>query len=80
MIKKGMIFFIGFLCGWAMFSIGVKNGVCQLSMSPSISFSADSSSFYFFDRDDAKIYKYNIQGKLIHTYIVKELGKDFSYK
>lgn len=78
--KKAVIFFAGFLCAWAIFSMGVKKGNCQTNISPNILFSADSSNFYFLDKDEFRIYKYNIQGKLIHIYIIKELGKDFLSK
>ncbi len=78
--KKAFIFFIGFLCAWVIFSIGVKKGACQINISPNILFSADNSNFYFLDRDESKVYKYNTQGKLTRTYIIKELGKDFLYK
>jgi hypothetical protein len=80
MVKKALIFFIGFLCAWILFSVGMNRGVCQTSLPPNVSFYADSSNFYFFDRDDSKIYKYSTQGKFTHTYIVKELGKDFISK
>jgi len=60
--------------------MGVKKGACQINIPPSVSFSADSSNFYFFDRDESKIYKYNAQGKLSRVYVVKELGKDFASK
>ncbi|MEK7868042.1 MAG: hypothetical protein AAB157_01560 [Candidatus Omnitrophota bacterium] len=78
--KKAFIFFIGFLCAWVIFSIGVKKGACQINISPNILFSADNSNFYFLDRDESKVYKYNTQGKLTRTYIIKELGKDFLFK
>ena len=75
--KKAFIFFIGFLCAWILFSMGIKRGACQTNLSPNISFSADSSNFYFLDRDESMIYKYNMQGKLTRAYTIKELGKDF---
>ena len=78
--RKVFIFFIGFLCAWVIFSMGVKKGACQINIPPNILFSADNSNFYFLDRDESRIYKYNMQGKLTHTYIIKELGKDFLYK
>ncbi len=80
MLKKILIFSIGFLCAWAIFSMGVKKGACQINIPSNILFSADNSNFYFLDKDESKIYKYNMQGKLTHTYIIKELGKDFLYK
>ena len=43
-------------------------------------FSGDSSNLYFFDRDDARVYKYNTQGKLTRAYTIKELGKDLALK
>lgn len=80
MLKKILIFSIGFLCAWIIFSIGLKKGACQINMPQNIYFSGDSSNLYFFDRDDAKIYKYNTQGKITRTYTVKELGKDLILK
>ena len=79
-LKRVFIFFIGFICAWIIFSMGIKKGACQINISPNISFSGDSSNLYFFDRDDATIYKYNTQGKLTRTYTVKELGKDLILK
>ncbi|MDP2920920.1 MAG: hypothetical protein Q8O12_00930 [Candidatus Omnitrophota bacterium] len=76
MLKKILVFSIGFICAWIIFSIGLKKGACQINIPQNISFTADSSNFYFFDRDEAKIYKYNTQGKLTQTYTVKELGKN----
>jgi len=78
--KKAFIFIIGFLCAWILFSMGIKKGACQINLSPNISFSSDNSNFYFLDRDESKIYKYNAQGKLTRTYIIKELGKDLLSK
>ncbi|MDP2981329.1 MAG: hypothetical protein Q8N67_04630 [Candidatus Omnitrophota bacterium] len=75
--KKAFIFFIGFLCAWSLFSMGIKIGTCQTNLPPNVSFSADSSNFYFLDRDESKIYKYSTQGKLTRIYVIKELGKDF---
>jgi hypothetical protein len=78
--KKIFIFFIGFLCAWVIFSMGVKKGACQINILPNILFSADNSNFYFLDRDESKVYMYNLQGKLSHTYIIIVLGKVFLYK
>ena len=78
--KKAFMFFIGFLCAWVIFSAATKKGACQINIPPGVSFSVDGSNFYFFDRDEAAIYKYNTQGKLIHTYVLKELGKDLVSK
>lgn len=77
MLKRVLIFSIGFLCAWAMFSMGLQKVTCQTNMSANVLFSADSSNFYFLDKDESKVYKYNTQGKLIRTYTIKELGKDF---
>ena len=78
--KKVVIFFIGFLCAWVIFSMGIKKGTCQINIPSNIYFSGDSSNLYFFDRDEALVYKYNTQGKLTRTYRVKELGKDLLLK
>ena len=75
--KKAFIFFMGFLCAWILFSTGIKRGVCQTNLPLNVSFSAGSSNFYFLDRDESRIYKYNMQGKLTRAYTIKELGKDF---
>lgn len=80
MLKKAFIFFIGFLCAWIIFSMGIKKGVCQVNTPSNIYFSGDSTNIYFFDKDEFKIYKYNTQGKLTRTYTVKELGKDLLLK
>ncbi len=76
MLKKILVFSIGFLCAWIIFSIGLKKGACQISLPQNIYFSGDSSNLYFFDKDEAKVYKYNTQGKLTRAYTIKELGKD----
>ena len=80
MLKKVLIFSIGFLCAWIIFSIGLKKGACQVNIPQNIYFSGDNSNLYFFDRDDATVYKYNTQGKLTRTYVIKELGKDLVLK
>ena len=80
MLKKVLIFSIGFLCAWIIFSIGLKKGACQVNIPQNIYFSGDSTNLYFFDRDDATVYKYNTQGKLTRTYVIKELGKDLVLK
>ena len=79
--KKIIIFsIIGFICAWVIFLMSVKKGACQINISPGMSFSADSSSLYFFDRDEGRVYKYNTHGKIVHTYVIKELGKDLQSK
>jgi len=80
MLKKILIFSIGFLCAWIIFSIGLKKVACQINIPQNVYFSGDSSNLYFFDRDEARVYKYNTQGKLTRTYTVKELGKDLVSK
>lgn len=77
MLKKLLIFSIGFLCAWILFSMNIKKLTCQMNLSPNLSFSADNSNLYFLDRDESKIYKYNTQGKLTRSYTIEELGKDF---
>lgn len=78
--KKVLIFFIGFLCAWILFSIGIKRGACQINPPSNISFSTDNSNLYVLDKDESRIYKYNSQGKLTRTYTIKELGKDLVSK
>ena len=80
MFKKILVFSLGFLCAWILFSMGIKKGTCQMNLSPNLSFSADNSNLYFLDRDESRIYKYSTQGKLTHIYVIKELGKDFLFK
>ena len=42
----------------------------------SVSFSGESNVIYFLDRDNAKLYRYNVQGRLTRSYTIKELGKN----
>ena len=79
-LKKGLIFFIGFLVALILFSAGMKKGACQINIPPGVSFSADSAGIYFFDREEARIYKYSTQGRLLRIYVIKELGKDLQSK
>ena len=75
MAKKVFVFLMGFLCA-IILSMPIKKGVCQSSIPSNISFSADSNSIYFLDRDEARLYRYNTQGKVTRIYNIKELGKD----
>jgi hypothetical protein len=80
MLKNILMVSIGFLCALIVFSATIKKAICQTNMSSNVSFSVDNSSFYFFDKDGSKVYKYSLQGKLIHTYVIKELGNDLVSK
>lgn len=71
-----LIFAIGFLCAWILFSASLKNANGEYSVPNSVSFSGENNVIYFFDRSEAKLYRYNTQGRLTRTYILKELGKD----
>lgn len=82
MVKENRIFIfaaivlcIAFLC-----SIYVNRAICQNNIPSNISFSAESNSMYFLDRDEGKVYRYNIQGKITRIYTIKELGKDLALK
>lgn len=78
--NKIIIFAIGVLCAWILFSVSSRTAVCQTSIPSSIAFSGESNVIYFLDRDNAKLYRYNMQGRLTRTYTVKELGKDLQLK
>lgn len=75
-----LIFTIGFLCAWVLFSAPLRNADSQSGVPSSISFSGENNVIYFFDRAEAKLYRYNTQGRLTRTYILKELGKDLQSK
>ena len=75
-----MVFIIGFLCAWILFSASSKKAICQSGIPSSVAFSGESNVLYFLDRDAAKLYRYNIQGRLTRTYTIKELGKDLESK
>ncbi|MBU1147847.1 MAG: hypothetical protein KKD11_05780 [Candidatus Omnitrophica bacterium] len=72
-MAKAYIFIVGFLCAWVLFS---KIAVGQSSMPSNVTFSGESNVIYFLDRDTATLYRYNTQGKLTRSYVIKELGKD----
>ncbi|MBU1852542.1 MAG: hypothetical protein KJ957_00675 [Candidatus Omnitrophica bacterium] len=78
MVKENriVIFIIGFLFAWILFSSSSRNAIGQSTLPSSIAFSGESNVMYFLDRDNAKIYRYNTQGRLTRIYTVKELGKD----
>lgn len=80
MVKENriLIFIVGFLCAALAFSVCSKKGTCQNAIPQNISFAAESNTMYFLDRDQGKIYRYNIQGKLSKVYTIKELGKDLT--
>ena len=75
-----MIFLIGILCAWILFLFSSRKAMCQDPVPASISFSGESNATYFLDRDNAKLYRYNIQGRLTRTYTIGELGKDLQSK
>lgn len=77
MVKQNriLIFIIGFLCAWILFSAFSEKAICQSGIPSSVSFSGESNVIYFLDRADAKLYRYDTQGRLTRTYIIKEIGK-----
>lgn len=74
--NKILVFIIGFICAWILFSVYSKNAVSQNTLSPNVSFSGQSNVIYFLDRGESKLYRYNVQGRLTATYTIRELGKD----
>jgi hypothetical protein len=68
------------VCTTLSIALFLQKAHSQPALSGNISFAAESNSMYFLDRDEAKVYKYNIQGKLVRIYTVKELGKDLLLK
>lgn len=82
MVKENRIFIFVVLviCIAFLGSLYVKRAVCQNSIPSNISFSADSNSMYFLDKDEGKVYRYNTQGKITRIYTIKELGKDLALK
>ena len=78
MIKENrvLIFAIGFLCAWSLFLIPSKKAISQPSIPSSVTFSGESNVIYFLDREYAKLYRYNIQGRLTRSYTIEELGKN----
>lgn len=82
MVKENriLIFIIGVLCAWILFSASSKKVVGEPVIPPSVSFSGESNVIYFLDRANAKVYKYNVQGRLTRSYIIEELGKDLRLK
>lgn len=78
--KRIPVFIIGFLCAWILFSVSLKKAACESSLASNISFSGESNVIYFLDRSNAKLYRYNTQGRLTRTYTIKELGKDLGLK
>jgi len=78
MVKENriLIFLIGLLCAWILFSAYSEKASCQSALPSNISFSGESNVIYLLDRDNAIIYRYNTQGRLTRSYIIEELGKD----
>ncbi|MFC1667557.1 hypothetical protein ACFL0P_06865 [Candidatus Omnitrophota bacterium] len=82
MVKENrlLIFVIGLLCAWILFSAFSKKAICQSAIPSSVSFSGENNVMYFLDRANAKIYRYSVQGRLTRTYTIEELGKDLRRK
>ena len=82
MVKESriLIFIIGFLCAWILFSANSKKATGQSLIPPSVAFSGESNVIYFLDRENAILYRYSAQGRMTRSYIIKELGKDLQSK
>lgn len=82
MVKEGriLIFIIGFLCAWILFFANSKKAVGGPLIPSSVAFSGESNVIYFLDRQRAMLYRYNTQGRMTRSYIIKELGKDLRLK
>lgn len=82
MVKENriLILIIGLVGICILFSVYSEKAVCQNPLPPNISFSGESNTMYFLDRDASTLYRYNIQGKLTRVYLIKELGKDLEFK
>ena len=82
MVKENriLIFIIGFLCAWILFSNFSGEAVCQDALPKNISFSGESNVIYFLDRDTSTLYRYSTQGRLTRSYVIEELGKDLQSK
>ncbi len=78
MFKKLSIFFIGALCAWALFFICGKKANSQDILPSNLYFVADNNALYFLDKDNAKIYLYNNSGRFMRSFVITELGKNFS--
>ncbi len=74
--NKVLIFIIGFICAGILFSGSSKNAISQASLPQSLLFSGESNVMYFLDKDNAIVYRYDMQGRMSRKYIIKELGKD----
>lgn len=82
MVKENrvLIFLIGFICAWFLFSVFSRKTTCQSVLPSNISFSGESNVIYLLDKDNAIIYRYDTQGRMTRRYIVKELGKNLQLK
>lgn len=78
--NKILIFAVGFICAWLLFSFFSKKAACQSSLPSNISFSGESNVIYLLDRESATIYRYDIQGRMTRRYVIKELGKDLQLR
>lgn len=78
MVKENriLIFVVGLLCAWILFSAFSKKAMSQSSIPSSVAFSGESNVIYFLDRDTSTLYRYNVQGRLTRSYIIEELGKN----
>ena len=76
MLNRVCIFIFGFIFLSVLFSELSDRAAGRSSLPASVSFSGESNVLYFFDRENAKLYRYNTQGRLTRTYIIEELGKD----
>ncbi|MBU3911170.1 MAG: hypothetical protein KKD90_01130 [Candidatus Omnitrophica bacterium] len=78
--NRVLIFMIGFICAWLLFSVFLKKADCQSSLPSNISFSGESNVIYLLDRDTSTIYRYDTQGRMTRRYVINELGKSLQLK
>ncbi|MFH1854617.1 MAG: hypothetical protein ABH815_04820 [Candidatus Omnitrophota bacterium] len=78
--NKALIFAIGFICAWLLFSVFSKRVTCQPLLPANLLFSGESNVMYFLDKDNAIVYRYDTQGRMTRKYVISELGKHLKMK
>jgi len=71
-----LVFIVGFMCVWLLYSVFLKHAGSQPALPSGVTFSGGNNVIYFLDKRDAKLYRYNTQGRLTRIYVIRELGKD----